>query len=322
MPKTSTGEKVDGFKWRVNYALRSAGLPGPSIGIMFALSDRANVGTGVVPAIRTPSLVELAAVTGYSEATVKRHLNTLEAAGWVERTRPTAREKAAHLPTTYKIMIPSGPAPTPAAEGSQRTPDRATRGLTQSPREGSQKAPAGAQGEPSYKDNNQTIKHTPVPAPREPSHLERADVLRVCTHLADRIAQDGSRHPTVTDAWIAAAVALLDADQIPETQIHTMIDWSQDHIAFWRTRVTSMPALHRSFDTMRKQRTAALAADPPTPIPPPITALADVDQGPAAEPETKTSFVRQARDVIRATMPPPNWHRKPAAPKNPTFATA
>jgi hypothetical protein len=85
----------------------------------------------------------------------------------------------------------------------------------------------------------------------------RADVERLCIHLADRVEANGSNRPTITDRWRTAARLMLDADGRDEAEIHRAIDWCQND-TFWRANVLSMPKLREKFDQLRlqAQRTA------------------------------------------------------------------
>jgi len=78
----------------------------------------------------------------------------------------------------------------------------------------------------------------------------RDDVERVCTHLADRIEENGSKRPTVGKGWTEAARLMLDRDKRTEEQVHKAIDWCQDD-EFWRQNVMSMPKLRQQFDRLR-----------------------------------------------------------------------
>lgn len=79
----------------------------------------------------------------------------------------------------------------------------------------------------------------------------REDIVRVCDHLADRIAEDGSKRPEPGSRWHDAARLMLDKDGRTEAEIHAAIDWCQAH-PFWRTNVLSMPKLREKFDQLRK----------------------------------------------------------------------
>ena len=80
---------------------------------------------------------------------------------------------------------------------------------------------------------------------------DREDVDRLCQHLADRVAADGSRRPTISKAWRDAARLMLDRDGRTEAQIHTAIDWCQDD-DFWRSNILSMPKLRERYDQLKK----------------------------------------------------------------------
>lgn len=90
----------------------------------------------------------------------------------------------------------------------------------------------------------------------------REDVDRVCSHLADRIAENGSPRPRVTRKWRDAARLLMDKDRRTEQQVHAAIDWCQNH-EFWRSNVMSMPKLREQYDQMRLQAEAQRGRNPP-----------------------------------------------------------
>lgn len=90
-------------------AIRDSELPPLSRLLTLTLATWADVKTGVIPARLTPSLSMLESATGMDRSTVRRHLNKLEADGWVGRNRPAvadARSKKAR--TQYTITIPKG----------------------------------------------------------------------------------------------------------------------------------------------------------------------------------------------------------------------
>lgn len=141
----------EGMKWRVINAVTRSTLPPPSRLVMFVLANRADSKSAVIPDKHTPSLAELAQETGLSEATVKRHLGSLEAAGWAKVQRPSAEQMARHVPNRYALAIGSGGsecAPEPDEPGAQSEPADEGPGAQSEPRGGSQRAPAGAQSEP------------------------------------------------------------------------------------------------------------------------------------------------------------------------------
>ncbi|TYK45200.1 hypothetical protein [Actinomadura decatromicini] len=83
----------------------------------------------------------------------------------------------------------------------------------------------------------------------------REDVERLCTHLADRVEQHGSKRPSITKKWRDSARLLIDSDKRSEEQIHRAIDWCQDD-EFWRGNVMSMPKLREQYDKLRLQAQA------------------------------------------------------------------
>lgn len=82
--------------------------------------------------------------------------------------------------------------------------------------------------------------------------LDRPDVERICTHLADRIEANGAKRPDIGKTWHDAARLLMDRDGRSEQDIHAAIDWCQTH-EFWRGNVLSMPKLREKYDTLRLQ---------------------------------------------------------------------
>ena len=78
----------------------------------------------------------------------------------------------------------------------------------------------------------------------------REDVDRICAHLVDRIAANGSKRPKITASWRTEARLLLDRDGRTEQQVHAAIEWCQGH-RFWRSKVMSMPKLREKYDVLR-----------------------------------------------------------------------
>lgn len=107
---------------------------------------------------------------------------------------------------------------------------------------------------PNVSSNEETKPGNLLEVPRE-------DIDRVCTHLADRIAEDGSRRPTIGKGWRDAARLMLDKDDRTEEEIHAAIEWCQNH-HFWRSNILSMPTLREKFDRLRK---AAMSEQQPRP---------------------------------------------------------
>ncbi|MCK9894714.1 helix-turn-helix domain-containing protein [Frankia sp. AgB32] len=75
--------------------------------VMAALLARADVETGTLSADVTPSLTELAALTGLDRSTVRRALEDLESLAWIIRHRPDPADARANgTRTWYRLGLP------------------------------------------------------------------------------------------------------------------------------------------------------------------------------------------------------------------------
>lgn len=79
-----------------------------------------------------------------------------------------------------------------------------------------------------------------------------AEVHELCQHLADWIAKNGGRPPTVGALWLQACDRLIRIDGIPAEDVRGAIDWSQQN-EFWRGNILSMPKLREKYDQLRSQ---------------------------------------------------------------------
>lgn len=89
-----------------------------------------------------------------------------------------------------------------------------------------------------------------APRRRRAPEPRRDDVEQICAHLAERIAANGSRQPTITETWRHEARLLLDRDGRTAEQVMRAIDWCQTD-PFWRSNVLSMPKLRAKYDQLR-----------------------------------------------------------------------
>lgn len=79
---------------------------------MLVLLIVADARTAVVPQAHTPSLTVICERTALDRATVQRHLNRLERAGWLRRCRPpVADARRLHARTGYHCQLPGLDAP-------------------------------------------------------------------------------------------------------------------------------------------------------------------------------------------------------------------
>lgn len=80
----------------------------------------------------------------------------------------------------------------------------------------------------------------------------RTDVDAICDHLANAIEANGSKRPTITTKWRAAARLMLDKDGRTEDEVHGAIEWCQRD-EFWRANILSLPTLREKYDQLRLQ---------------------------------------------------------------------
>lgn len=94
---------------------------------------------------------------------------------------------------------------------------------------------------------------SPGAAPRSPgTAIERPEIERLCTRLADHIEANGSKRPAIGKKWLDAARLMLDVDGRTEADITAAIDWCQGH-EFWRANILSFPKLREKYDQLRLQ---------------------------------------------------------------------
>ncbi|WP_194522387.1 helix-turn-helix domain-containing protein [Cellulosimicrobium sp. JZ28] len=116
------------FEWE--RALLASDLPGPArlVGLVLATMTDADLS---IPDRFSPSLTTLAARCGQSRSTTANYLNRLEAAGWVNRARPTVEAaRTEHARTGYRLRlpVPRPPASPGGGPGLVQEPDRPSPG--------------------------------------------------------------------------------------------------------------------------------------------------------------------------------------------------
>ncbi|MGW7195994.1 hypothetical protein [Streptomyces chryseus] len=90
-------------------AIRRSDLPPPSRHLALTIATWADMNTGLIPDRFQPSLSTLEAATGLDRKTVRRHLDGLEDAKWLERHRPDVEKaRTEHARTQYVLVIPPG----------------------------------------------------------------------------------------------------------------------------------------------------------------------------------------------------------------------
>lgn len=96
----------------------------------------------------------------------------------------------------------------------------------------------------------------------EPSAPPRIDVEQACTLLADLIEQNGSKRPTITQAWRDSARRMIDRDGVALADVLGAIRWCQAD-DFWAANILSMPKLRKQYPQLRLKAQAAAARAQP-----------------------------------------------------------
>src|SRR5690349_3939275 len=112
-PNPGTPERRSFMPSRFEYerAVRASELPPLSRLLALTVATWADVRTGVIPPRLMPSLTDLEKGTGMARASVRTHLDRLEADGWLGRKRPSVADARSKKTTThYKIRVPKGAA--------------------------------------------------------------------------------------------------------------------------------------------------------------------------------------------------------------------
>jgi hypothetical protein len=237
-------------------AVRNSQLPPPARHLMMTLISLANPSTCVIPDSHTPSLTDLTNFTGMVRSTVATHLNTLETEGWLKRDKPsTPQSWGAKVKTRYFVQIPTSPGDGLVQE-TDRSVERTSPGDgPELVRENDTTSPSPGPVVPNPIHTNQKSSSPPRAAKRKPKpEPRRDDVEHLCALLADRIEQNGSPHPNVTDAWRKQCRLLLDdkkrTPRLTVEKVAALIEWSQQD-AFWKSNIRSMEKFRSQYDTLR-----------------------------------------------------------------------
>ncbi|MFF5778122.1 hypothetical protein ACFY7Y_14375 [Streptomyces virginiae] len=95
----------------------------------------------------------------------------------------------------------------------------------------------------------------------------RADVERVCKHLADVLEKSGSKRPTITAKWRDTTRLMLDRDEVTVERALAAIDWAHAD-SFWQAHILTPMKLREKYETLRRQATGkqrgSAAAGPKT----------------------------------------------------------
>lgn len=98
-----------------------------------------------------------------------------------------------------------------------------------------------------------------TPPRNESVEPPRADVEALCERLVDRMIDNGSKPPRITDAWRREARLLLDRDGRDLDKALRLIDWCQQD-SFWRANIHSMATFRRQYDALRLKANRSIGA--------------------------------------------------------------
>lgn len=195
-----------------------------------------------------PSLARLARKTGMTERGVQKAIQSLVGLGELQVTMGGGRGRSNRyrvLMQTPNVVPPLEPNPEP------ETPNPIPR--TTFTESGSTNTVPENPEPSSYELSFNRPKNSSSKSSSRKPEPYREDVEKICQHLADQIAANGSKRPKVTDEWRRQARLLIDETRDPPTSVDkivNLIDWSQRN-TFWRPNIQSMPKFREKYDRLR-----------------------------------------------------------------------
>lgn len=206
--------------------------------VLLALADMADK-----DGVCWPSRDTLAQMALCSTSSVSRHLAALIADGFVEQTR--RRQKSA----TYRVVRERLKTPQDLSNQDISKEDVSNQDVSPP----TSRPLTSATSTPMY----QTPKNPHSSKIAEDD--ENPDARKLCEHLAEHVAANGSKRPTISKRWLTAARLLLDLDDRPLDEALALVDWCQAD-AFWSTNILSMAKFREKYDQLRlkAEKTGAL----------------------------------------------------------------
>lgn len=219
---------------------------GSDLLVLLAIADAADHdGTNAWPSIAT-----LAAKTRLSERTVQRSIRALVDLGELEVQEQAggfAGMRSDRRPNRYWVLM------APADDGvTDRHPE--ADGVTSGAVRGDNQRADGV----TLVTPNPSLDPSIDPSPTSGDVValdalgSRPEVDRLCDLLADLVAENGSKRPTVTKTWRSACRLMIDKDGREPEKIERAIRWVQRD-EFWRANILSMPKLREKYDQVRLQ---------------------------------------------------------------------
>lgn len=193
---------------------------------------------------------------GLSTKQVRQAINRLEEAGLVMSCQPEGhnRRKWYRIDYDHPFLAFDGTAQTGDSKcpnGQMQVPSRA---------DGSAQSGASTTNKITTEITTENYSQTPS-APSaaleilDPIDAQRWDEARYLANLlADLIAENGSKRPTVSEKWIQTVERMIRIDGRTATQVESAMRWCQND-PFWRANIMSPDKLRKQYDRLRLQAT-------------------------------------------------------------------
>lgn len=187
-----------------------------------------------------PSVARLARYANVSERAVQQSLRNLEEVGLIWRhynEGGSAQQRADRRPNKYTIRM---------YEVKQSSP-RGDDGVKYSAQRGEVQSTNGVKP---------TSPETSLEPSIEPSlkNVLSQEAERLANLLADKIAENGYKRPTVTQEWVRCMDRTIRIDGREPEQLEKAIEWVTSH-DFWSMNVRSPQKLREHYDRLRAEAT-------------------------------------------------------------------
>lgn len=186
-----------------------------------------------------PSVARLARYANVSDRAVQQSLRNLENGGHIYRhfnEGGSAQQRADRRPNKYTVRMTNG-----VKESSPREDD----GVKFDALRGEEQRTNGVKP---------TSPETSLEPSIEPSlkNVLSQDSERLATLLADKIAENGYKRPTVTQEWIRCMDRMIRIDGREPQQIEKAIEWVTGH-DFWSMNIRSPQKLREHYERLRAE---------------------------------------------------------------------
>jgi hypothetical protein len=172
---------------------------------------------------------------------VRGALKELETLGYLrrEKTHDAESGRWVHVSVIYERPEDADPEGGSPATGNQPAENQPAENQPAENQALEERPPTGGE----KKDGEEVA----PPGDAPPSEPERLASL-----LADLIARDGSKRPTVTAAWVQDIDRMIRIDKREPEKIERAIRWCQDD-TFWYSNILSPRKLREQYDRLRKE---------------------------------------------------------------------